>query len=543
MDPLWIAIAFVLGFAVKQVGLPPLVGFLAAGFVLNAFGIEGGETLDQIADFGVLLLLFSIGLKLRVKSLFRPEIWAGATLHMLITVVLFGGGLFALSFTGLTYIATLGLYESLLVAFALSFSSTVFAVKILEEQGAMSASYGRIAIGILIMQDILAVIFLTFSSGELPSPWAFTLVLLIFLPQIIKKYPLFSILNKSGHGELLVLLGVLIPLAGALLFIQVGLKPDLGALVFGVLLAGHPKAKELNKALLSFKDLFLVGFFLTIGLSGTPTLEALGISLLLTLAIPIKVAVFFLLLTRFKLRARTATLSSLSLANYSEFGLIVGAAGVANGWLAAEWLLIFALSLSITLIIASPLNMSAQALYSRWQTFLQQFESKTRLPEDEQIELKDAQVIVLGMGRVGTEVYNIMSEKYKQTVLGIDHDKEGIHQHLLAKRNVVHGDVTDLEFWQRIPLTTNIGLIILATSNHLTHLQATKQIKNSYKKVMIAALSRYNDQVEELKEAGVQIVFNLYAEAGVGFAEQTFQVFNNEKYKSDFNLDKAADNK
>ena len=55
MDPLWIAIAFVLGFAVKQVGLPPLVGFLAAGFVLNAFGIEGGETLDQIADFGVLL--------------------------------------------------------------------------------------------------------------------------------------------------------------------------------------------------------------------------------------------------------------------------------------------------------------------------------------------------------------------------------------------------------------------------------------------------------------------------------------------------------
>ena len=140
MDPLWIAIAFVLGFAVKQVGLPPLVGFLAAGFVLNAFGIEGGETLDQIADFGVLLLLFSIGLKLRIESLFRPEIWAGATLHMLFTVVIFGGGLFALSFTGLTYITDLGLYESLLVAFALSFSSTVFAVKILEEKGAMSAS-------------------------------------------------------------------------------------------------------------------------------------------------------------------------------------------------------------------------------------------------------------------------------------------------------------------------------------------------------------------------------------------------------------------
>ena len=527
MDPFWIAIAFVLGFAVKQVGLPPLVGFLAAGFVLNAFGIEGGETLDQIADFGVLLLLFSIGLKLRIKSLFRPEIWAVASLHMLFTVVIFGGGLFALSFTGLAYITNLSLNESLLVSFALSFSSTVFAVKILEENGAMSSSYGRIAIGILIMQDILAVIFLTFSSGKLPSPWALLLILLIFVPLIIKKYPLFSILNKSGHGELLVLLGVLIPFAGALLFKQVGLKADLGALVFGVILADHPKAKELNKALLSFKDLFLVGFFLTIGLSGTPTFEALGISFLITLALPIKVVLFFLLLTKFKLRVRNATLSSLSLANYSEFGLIVGAAGVANGWLSSEWLLIFALSLSITIIIASPLNMAAHTLYSRWQAFLHQFEKEARLHEDEQIDLKDAQVIVLGMGRIGTEVYNVLSKKYKQKVLGIDYDIEEIQNQLLEKRNVIYGDATDIEFWKRIPPTSNVRLVILATSNHLSHMQVAKQIKNNYKKVMITGISRYKDEIEELQQAGVQVVFNLYAEAGVGFAEQTFQIFNN----------------
>jgi predicted Kef-type K+ transport protein len=69
MDPLWIAVAFLLGFTVKQVGLPPLVGFLAAGFVLNIFGVEGGQTLDRIADFGVLLLLFSIGLKCTCSSL------------------------------------------------------------------------------------------------------------------------------------------------------------------------------------------------------------------------------------------------------------------------------------------------------------------------------------------------------------------------------------------------------------------------------------------------------------------------------------------
>ena len=80
MDPLWIIFAFGFGFAVKQVGLPPLVGFLIAGFALNLFGVQLSETLTHIADFGVLLLLFTIGLKLKVNNLLKPEIWAGSSL-------------------------------------------------------------------------------------------------------------------------------------------------------------------------------------------------------------------------------------------------------------------------------------------------------------------------------------------------------------------------------------------------------------------------------------------------------------------------------
>ena len=90
MDPLWIIFAFGFGFTVKQIGLPPLVGFLMAGFALNLFGVQNSETLIQIADFGVLLLLFTIGLKLKVRNLLKPEIWAGSSLHMLITTLTFG---------------------------------------------------------------------------------------------------------------------------------------------------------------------------------------------------------------------------------------------------------------------------------------------------------------------------------------------------------------------------------------------------------------------------------------------------------------------
>ena len=100
MEPVWIVVAFVLGFLARQVGQPPLLGFLAAGFALKAFGAENNSTLDAIADMGIYLLLFSIGLKLRIGSLLQPQVWATASLHMGVTV-----GFFLCVFWGLAAVA------------------------------------------------------------------------------------------------------------------------------------------------------------------------------------------------------------------------------------------------------------------------------------------------------------------------------------------------------------------------------------------------------------------------------------------------------
>jgi predicted Kef-type K+ transport protein len=272
---------------------------------------------------------------------------------MFITVIVFGVGIFGLSAAGFSLFDDLDFKLSLLIAFALSFSSTVFAVKVIEEKGEMASVYGRTSIGILIMQDIFAVIFITASTGKIPSPWAILLIALLFLVR-----PLLMILMKrSGHGELLILCGLFLGLVvGAASFDFVRLKSDLGALIVGMMLASHPKASELAKSLFGLKDMFLVGFFLSIGLSGAPALQDIGIAALLTAVIPIKVGLFFFLLTRFKLRARTSLLASLSLANYSEFGLIVGAIGVSNGWIGSQWLIIIAIALSMSFVLAAPLN-------------------------------------------------------------------------------------------------------------------------------------------------------------------------------------------
>ncbi|MDH3997629.1 MAG: cation:proton antiporter [Desulfuromonadales bacterium] len=521
MAPILVSVAFLLGFLVRQVGLPPLVGFLAAGFMLNALGFESSETLQHFADLGVTLLLFSIGLKLDLKSLAKPEVWAGASLHMAITVIVFGLGIFGLGLTGLPFFSELSLPLAILVAFALSFSSTVFAVKILEEKGEMGAMHGRVSIGILIMQDIYAVLFLTFSLGKLPTFWA----LLIPLALLALKPLLYRLMTRSGHGELLLLFGLCAALVvGAGGFELVGLKADLGALILGILLAGHAKSSELAKTLMSLKDLLLVGFFLTIGLSGTPSLAAVGVASLLVAAMPLKVFLFYLLLTRFKLRARSSLLGSLSLANYSEFGLIVAAVGASQGWIGSEWLVIIALALSATFVVASPLNTAADALYIRYRDRLCRWETDSRHSTDQPIDPADATIAVFGMGRVGSQVYDYMCEKYGETVLGFDFNAEKVQRHCEQGRNVVFGDPTDPDFWSRIkPGRGEARMAVLTMPKYQANLAAARHLVEIGFPGQIAAIAHFDDQVEELRNTGVGAAFNFYNQAGFGFAEHVWE--------------------
>lgn len=522
MDPFWITIAFFCGFLIRQIGLPPLVGFLAAGFVLNALGVSGGTTLQLVADLGVTLLLFTIGLKLKLDTLLKPEVWAGATLHMLATIVFFSGLLFAALYSGISLFTDLDLTSILLISFALSFSSTVFAVKILESRGEMSSIHGRVAVGILIMQDVLAVVFLTASTGKIPSPWALAVVAGLFLIKPV----LFHIMDRCEHGELTILYGFFLALVvGAASFDAVAMKSDLGALLIGILVSGHPKSKELAKSLLGFKEIFLVGFFLSIGLGGVPTWETLLIAGFLSLLIPLKVMLFFLLLCKFRLRARSSLLASFSLANYSEFGLIVGAVAVANGWLGKEWLTIFALSLSLTFILASPLNSKGTAIYQRFQNFLTGFE-KSGSHQDELLHPLHANVAILGMGRIGAGAYDLMYKRCGTKVVGVDYNEESVAAHQARGRDVVLGDAADPDFWEMLKMRggfKELELILLAMPKHRSNMFALEQLKKANFQGGIAAIAMYDDQRQELLKAGAQAAYNIFGEAGAGFAEHVYE--------------------
>jgi len=514
-DIVWIALAFALGLGARQIGLPPLVGYLVGGFVLHAFGARENTLIEQLSNTGITLLLFTIGLKLKLRSLAQPHVWGTAALHMVGMIALVVPLLLTLGGLGVPLLVGVELGGAVLLAFALSFSSTVFAVKVLEEKGEMSSLYGTIAIGILIIQDLAAVLFLAFSAGKIPTIWSVLLLLLIPGRRL-----LLWVLSRAGHGELLLLFGLSLAIGTSELFELVHMKGDLGALLIGVAVAHHPKARELAKSLLDLKDLLLVGFFLSIGLQGMPSPAMILFAFGLVLLLPYKWYLFQTLMLWFGLRGRTAFLGGLSLTNYSEFGLIVAAVGVDNGWLDSQWLAVIALALAFSFIAAAPAASRSHALHERMSDWLRRRERAQRLRDEAEIDPGDANAMVVGMGRIGCGAYDELAHERGLRPVGIDADPDIIARHQKQGRYVLMGSATDADFWHRLHVDDgHLRLVLLAMPQVAENLFAAEHLVKEGFTGTIGAIAKYPDDEQALRAAGVHRVFNLYAEAGAGFAQ------------------------
>ncbi|RBO90841.1 cation:proton antiporter family protein [Nocardia puris] len=515
MEIAFIIAAFVGGLCAMAVRLPPLVGFLIAGFVLNGMGYELTDGLGTIADLGVTLLLFTIGLKLDVRSLARREIWGTATAHMAVSTLAIALFVGALKYTGLSLLSGSGWTDLLLIGFALSFSSTVFAVKVLEERGEASSLYGRAAIGVLVMQDIFAVVYITASTGNYPSLWALSLLLLIPMAPLLHR-----LLDRIGHGEMQVLFGVVAALVlGYGLFDLVGIKGDLGALLLGVLIAPAANSAPLAKSLFALKELFLVGFFLSIGLAGMPTAQTFAVSAGLLLLALFKGALFVALFLRARLRARTALLSGAALTNYSEFGLIVGALATASGLLSPDWLVVIALTVAMSFTASAVLNSNAPRLYQAYADRWRRFERDPLLPIDRPMMVDDARTVILGMGRVGRGAYDQLRDEHGMTVIGVEQDPTVADELRARGYRIVQGDAADSDFWERLNLSDEVELIVLAMPHQRGNLAALDQLRKGHCRAVIAGVVTHAEDIEELRERGADEVFHLYGEAGKALAD------------------------
>lgn len=504
-----ITLAFFFGLVVRQFGLPPLIGFLAAGFALNLGGgvlglpAHTGEILNHVAHLGVLMLLFTVGLKLKLAQIAQPQVIGGALGHFALSILVLA--------PGLHLVLALDWPEALLLAIALSFSSTVLAAKLLEGKRELGAFHGRTAIGILVVQDILALGVLALWSGQLPNAWA---LLLLGLP--VLRLALYRLLDLAGHDELLVLLGMMLSLVlGGMGFAAMGLSSEIGALVMGLLLSNHPRAKDLGTSLWALKEVFLVGFFLQIGLQGIPDLAALGFALAMVVLLVFKGALFFGLLAAFGLRARSAFLSALSLAAYSEFGLIIAAR------LLPEYLVPLALALALSFVVAAPLNRAAHTLFERFEPRLHRFQRATMHPDEQPRSLGAADVLVFGMGRTGSAAYDRLTAQGLHPI-GLDADPYKAEAHREQGRNALFADAEDSNFWRGVDLS-QIRAAVLAMDDIEAKLIAARSLRARGFTGPIVSHALYDDHQDLLRQAGADCAYLTMTQAGLGLADHAVE--------------------
>lgn len=518
MELAWLIGAYVLGMIASRFGLPPLVGYLVAGFGLAEAGIAAGPALGDIAHYGVLLMLFSVGLKLNVKNLLQKEVAGAGGLHLL----LFG----LLATLALGWVLQNGganASSMWLLGGGLAFSSTVLAIKVLEDRRELAVYHGRVAVGILVLQDLAAVAVMASAGQGLPSPWALTL---LALP--LARPVLWWILRRSGYHELLLLYGVALALTGGALTEKLGLSGELGALIAGALLAGDHHAEDLSEILWSLKEIFLVAFFLGVGLSGLPTLDQWPLVAMCIALVPIKGLIFFALLIWLGLRARTAFVTSAALSSHSEFALILLAVVIERGLVPPELGPALGLAVASSLALTAPLNRSIHQFWTRLEPFLVRFERAGFHPDLEPTDLGPATWMVVGMGRTGGAVYKLL-ERQGHAVVGLDADPNKIEKHRAKDRQVMFGDAEDPELWQKLDLSRLQGVLLTVPDVDAKLFALEGLAKREFRGIR-AVTSYHLEEEPELERAGASLIFRPFAEAGERLAERALEQY---QYLSD----------
>lgn len=505
MDPifLWLTVAFLAGSLVSLLRMPPLVGYLIAGYVLSAMGQIVTPTLTGLANTGILLLLFTVGLKLKLRSLLKNEVLGVGGLHILVVAVIS-----AVSFLCEFHRVKGGL----VLGVALAFSSTVLAFKVLEDNGEIQTFRGRTVMGILILQDVVAVLLLVLAGGEAPSRWAPALLIIPFLSRAGCK-----IYDYVRSDELRLLLGLLMAMAGGDLAQALGVSPELGALLMGVMISGHPDAKDLSLKLWGLKEIFLIGFFLEIGLHGLPSLEQTELALILLGLLPLQGVLFFVLMTWMGLRARTSFLASLALTTYSEFALIVSAPLIEMGLLDNDWEEALGLAVAGSLALGAMLNRWAQPLYNAFESALKKFERAVPHPDQIPPDFSHADWLVVGLGRTGKAAYRALDRKHVH-VMGIDADPVRVAQMKEDGLRAVYGDVEDTELWQHAPLDRLKGIII-AMPVLEARLKALECIRGRGFKGLIGTVSYRQSEDAPLYKLGADEVYRPFKQAGEQLVE------------------------
>lgn len=201
------------------------------------------------------------------------------------------------------------------------------------------------------------------------------------------------------------------------------------------------------------------------------------------------------------------------------------ALAVGKDWISSDWLVVMSLALSLSILIVAPLRRKADGLYDPICNILKRFETKGRHPDDLPIQTAGERIAIFGMGRVGVAAYQTLSQRFPGKVIGFDRDAEAVQRHQDRGRKVLMADATDSDFWERVRVKDNIDLVVLAMPKHAANVHAAEALRRHDFEGVVAATGKFDDEVKELRRLGLDTAFNLYSEAGAGYANHVYHVF------------------
>lgn len=511
---LFIVVAAVLGLIARTLKQPLIIGYLIAGILLSWFGlIKDHDSLMSLSNIGIALLLFLLGLEMKLKEL--PDIGRVALLTGI-------GQIVFTSSVGFILAILLGFdtLPAVYIAVALTFSSTIIIVKLLSEKKDLGSLYGRIAVGFLLVQDFVAVIILMLLSGlgsGSTSFFGFVLislkaVALLFVVWFLSKRILPHLFNKiiARSNELLYIasiawaLGVAGFVAGPL-----GFSIEIGGFLAGIALSNLPEHLQIASRTRPLRDFFLVIFFLSLGAQlvvGPEVLAMIGPALLLSMFVLIGNPIIVLIIMGFLgYRKRTAFLAGLTVAQISEFSLILMNMGRNLGHFGDSEVSMVIMVGIVTMTTSTYMILGSDKLYKYLDRYLSIFEFSS---SKENVFIKESKksghTILIGVDRTGSSLLSYLNKKGID-VLAIDFNPY-VYQKLTANNvDVIFGDMSDIEILEAANLE-QAKLIISTTSHFSANLIFLEHLRSLSKKPVTIFTSNSRYDAIKLYEAGAGFV-------------------------------------
>ena len=489
---------------------PLIIGYIISGILIGPLFLNfalSGETLSTFSQIGVAFLLFIVGLHLNpkvVKEVGKISVITGVGQVIFTSLI----GYFICLLLGFSNIT------SIYIAIALTFSSTIIILKLLSDKEALDKLYGRISIGFLLVQDLIAIIILivvsSFSGGT--NSWNFILMLLIkgigaFSLLFVFSYYVLPKLNSffEKSQEFLFVFAIAWGFGLSALFLYIGFSIEVGALMAGILLSMFPYSYEVSSRLRPLRDFFIISFFIVLGSQmifadmQSMVFPAIILSLFILLGNPL---IVIFLMGRLGYSKSTGFMAGLTVAQISEFSLILIALGVKVGHLSNEILSFVAIVGLITIAGSTYLMIYSDKIYPYFSKYLSIFERKKI--KEKNISEKNYEYVLFGENRIG---FSIMKSfmNMKKNYLVVDFNPERVKKLCSKGVSCIYGDVSNVEFLDELKLH-KAKLIVSTIPEKDVNLTLLNLIHKRNKEGILIVTARHISDAFDLYKAGADYV-------------------------------------